>query len=556
MRLLSLLIVSLLILHGATAAYAKWGADINAGAGPRLIEDVAPVLVRIVRAPEAARDALIAKAVQDYGLAAIEAIKRFRNPELRPLFLALARHDDWTVRHRALYALEYYGGAAALEAALSNVGHPERRLREKAVIACIKLWDKRKLPAVIKERVAREEDFHVRRCLDALERRIAGKLAGAKVHAEHVETRPDGLMLTPFLSGMNNASKVAPGYKAKAEMRQGGGSAAKLPAAARWVRPLLGYGDEVVTGTSLQPFANLRQNGKVYHTGHDVGASLDGAGYYAPASGVVKMVHTGSDMGTMLVVQHHVGGKAVVNGVYMHGGDTVFVKAGQVVTCGQLLGTMGMSYSIENGGHYAHLHYGMYPGPFSVTHNYGYKAVSAGLSDWYDPAAFLAAWTARTKPIVPEVRLLAPALAKARVLLARGAYGGAYAQAQAVASAAGEEGVRLIAALEAAPSEAATRVEKLRADGFPSDAQRRLGEYATALRGVPGADALATKRAAWSKDKAFKAELKADKDVLAALRKAAKLKTPAQVRALWTKLLEKHKDTPVAARIQAQLDAK
>ena len=69
---------------------------------------------------------------------------------------------------------------------------------------------------------------------------------------------------------------------------------------------------------------------------HDVGASLDGAGYYAPADGVVKLVHSGSDMGTLIVVQHHLGNKATVNGVYMHGGDTVFVKAGERVTCGSV----------------------------------------------------------------------------------------------------------------------------------------------------------------------------------------------------------------------------
>ncbi len=62
--------------------------------------------------------------------------------------------------------------------------------------------------------------------------------------------------------------------------------------------------------------------------------------------GIVKLIHTGSDMGTLIVLQHHLGGKALVNSVYMHGGDTVFVKAGQRVTCGQLLGTMGSGMQV------------------------------------------------------------------------------------------------------------------------------------------------------------------------------------------------------------------
>ena len=56
------------------------------------------------------------------------------------------------------------------------------------------------------------------------------------------------------------------------------------------------------------------------------------------------------DMGTLLVVQHLLEDGRLVNAVYMHGGDTVFVKPGERVACGQLLGTMGLSFSAENGG--------------------------------------------------------------------------------------------------------------------------------------------------------------------------------------------------------------
>src|SRR5205085_834153 len=95
--------------------------------------------------------------------------------------------------------------------------------------------------------------------------------------------------------------------------------------------PLLQWDEEEVQGTSLQPFANLRQNGTVHHTGKDVGACLDGAGFYAAADGVVKFVESGGDMGTLIVLQHSPDGASLVNAVYMHGGDAVFVKAGERV---------------------------------------------------------------------------------------------------------------------------------------------------------------------------------------------------------------------------------
>jgi murein DD-endopeptidase MepM/ murein hydrolase activator NlpD len=557
MRRVPLSIVAfVLALWVSAPAAADWGKDINPGAGPALIEDAAPRLAAIVKATPGEREGLIAAYVKEHGLADLEAWKRFRNPELKPLFLALARHDSWKVQHRALYALEYYGGADVLELAISVLEHEERRLREKAVITCIKLWDGRKVPDVVPRRYLGDPDFHVRRCFAALMSRARKKLPCVKVQEEHVVERDDGLRWTPFLSGMNNARKVAPDFTAKVNARQGGGSAAKLPAAARWVRPLLAYGEEVVGGTSLQPFANLRQNGTVYHLGQDVGACMEGVGFYSPADGIVKLVHTGSDMGTLIVVEHPFRDKQVVNGVYMHGGDTVFVKAGERVVCGQLLGTMGMGYSIENGGHFAHLHYGLYPGPFSTTHNYGYRSVKAGLADWHDPAAFFDRWVDLTAPLLPELPPLGRAHAKMLPYVEKGQYGRAYAVAVKArdAGAGGRGDPDFVAMFEAVPGKVLERVDKVRAAGYPADALRQLKALAAGCKGIAGAEALAQRHAAWAKDPAFKADLKAEKDFLAARKKAAKAKDKAKRNALWQKLLDKHGDTALAARIKEELE--
>jgi hypothetical protein len=59
---------------------------------------------------------------------------------------------------------------------------------------------------------------------------------------------------------------------------------------------------------------------------------------------------------------------------------------------------MGLGYSFENGGHFAHLHLGMYPGPFQPDHNYGYKHASEGLDDWLDPSVVLKDLVARNPP--------------------------------------------------------------------------------------------------------------------------------------------------------------
>jgi murein DD-endopeptidase MepM/ murein hydrolase activator NlpD len=543
----------------ALAAANPWGTDINPGAGPALIESVRPDLAEIVNAKEDARPALIEAFVAEKGAATIEAVKRFRNPELRPLFRALLEHDDWRVKHRAMTVLEHYGDQLAFIPIWPLLEDPEPRLREKAAIACIHLWVGRiaanaagDMPEKAIERLrAKETDPHVAAALDALARRAAGKLPVQRVHEEHVETRDDGLMITPFISGLHETKTKAPGYTKKLSSQGGGGKATKMDPLRPWTTPLILMGEEVVSGTSLQPFANLRQNGKVYHTGLDVGAAMDGAGYYAAADGVVRMIHAGSDMGTMLVVQHHLGDKRLVNAVYMHGGGTVFVKGGEKVVSGQLLGTMGMSYSIENGGHYAHLHYGLYPGSFSETHNYGYRGVPAGLVDWYDPAHYLPVWREMTAQLVAVPPGGDGALPKASKPLASGKYASAYAVAQK----AGEPGDALRQALEAAVEGAPKRAERIRDLGYPSAALAFLQRHAKSCKGIPGAEDLAALGKAWKASPAFKAALKNEARLLAAeaeaLDELGGQGAPSAAKARYEALLEELGDTCLRPRLEA-----
>ncbi len=554
-----------------------WGADINTGAGPALVEAARGRLAAIVKSPAAERGALIAAWTAERGLPDIEAAKRFRNPELKELFVALLGHENWRVQHRAMFALEYYQDPAVLPRIWPLMKSAEVRVREKAVIACIKLWDAKAAAtaaggdaaAAIAALLAAETDDHVRSCLAALAERAAGKLRVERVHEEFLRTDPDGLSWTPFLDGMDKVGQVAPGYVKKSVSRAGGGDAAKLGPAPRWIPPLLLFMDEEVKGTSLQPFANLRANGTMYHTGLDVGACLDGTGFYAAADGYVRWVLSGSDMGTLIVLQHSADGRENVNAVYMHGGGVAFVAGGDKVRAGQLLGTMGMSYSIENGGHYSHLHYGLYPGGFSETHNYGYKPVSAGLADWTDPAKFIPQWVARTKPFVSGLRAVDPALAKAADLARAGAMGRAWGEAEAVAKRAGvteaqaADAAHLQERIAAGCEDVVVRARAQRAEGWPSASLAMLQKQAAEAKGAPGAAAIAAEAAVWTKDAAFQREVKAEAAIDATAARVAKLfekqdkkdkgDSAEKAAALWDALLKEWGDTPLRARIEERI---
>ncbi|MEK7469167.1 MAG: M23 family metallopeptidase [Planctomycetota bacterium] len=535
----------------ATPCFAGgWGTDVNTGAGEPLVDGARAELAEIVKAAPADRTALIKAYAENRAPLLIEALKRFRNPELKPLFLLLLRSPDWQLNHRALHVLEYYGDASAIRDAWPWLGHGEARLREKAAIYCLKTWDATapkqvaggKPAEALAALISKEDDEQVRGAMEALAKRIAGKLVPEKVAPEFTRKLDDGLIVTPFLDGMDKVRAVAPEYVAKPNPRMGGANAAAYPVASKWAFPLCAWGKEEVNG-SLQPFANLRQNGTVYHTGQDVGCCLDGAGYYAIAEGIVKFVHTGSDMGTLIVVEHNAG-DGVECAVYMHGGDTVFVKVGDKVSSGQLLTTMGLSYSIENGGHFAHLHFGLYPGAFVVNHNYGYKPVSDGLEDWHDPAIWL---TERVTASAPLARIHAPG--KLGELLALEEYGKAYLEAS---KAADPVSVRVVAQIKELILVVMNRFEARRDAGYPKDAMDRLKRWVVVFKNVPGADTLET-AAKWEKDASFKSVVIGEKDI--AKLEAQKLE-PEAAKAAWEALLRKYADTCLAGRLKAKVEAK
>ncbi len=380
-----------------------WGGDVNRGAGPKLAASVHHELLAFLRLPAEARAKRAAELVRKRAVDAIEAWKRFRNPELVLLARACLDHDDWHVVHRGLHWARELRDPALLERAWALLDHPEPKLREKAAITCLELWDSGAAERVAGGRVREtldvrttlERDFHVRQALRALRRRVDGELEPDVVAPEVVVELDDGLRWAPFVPGLRHLAEVAPGVVVPQGSWPAGASAAALPVVERWNAPLLGYGVEEVPGIEMQPFGNKRGEGTLLHTGQDVGGCSDGAGIYALADGIVRYVSAGSDMGVGLVVEHHLAQDELVNAVYMHAGGTLLVTAGERVEGGQLLGTVGLSWSIENGGQFAHLHLGLYPGPFRLGHNYGYGPADEGLAGWLDPAERLSKWIAQ-----------------------------------------------------------------------------------------------------------------------------------------------------------------
>lgn len=573
MTLRRLALAAPLFLAAAAAARAAgWGDDVKPGAGPALIVQFRPDLVEIVKAPDDKREALARAFANLHGAEAIEALKRFRNPELKPVFLALLASPEWKLRHRALDALERLGDPTALPAAWALLTHPHARLREKAAIACITLWDPaaaKALPVatpadIVADLKRREDNDQVRRCLDALGRRIAGTLSPLHLGSEFVRTLDDGLKLTPFVDGFARLAAAAPGYTPRATSQPGGGSASGLPLAESWLPPLMDFRTEEVAGAPLVPFAGKTRDGTANHAGLDAGACCDGSGIYACAEGIVRLLAGGGETGGTIVLEHHTGDPPLVNTVYLHAGDTVFVRPGDRVSEGQLLGTIGLGWSVENGGRVAHLHLGLYPGPFVAGHTYEEKPVKDGLLDWLDPGMWLSERVEATRPLVPEVRSADARMEPIAALVERKEYGKAFAEAQKLADAAGtaattaNEARAVCDAIRKAPAVLVPRLDKRLADGFPLEAVELLKRAAARFKGAPGAVELEDKLKAWGKDPLVNKALAGEREFLVtdaeALELAAKKTPRPQLLALWDALFARYGDTCLAGRLKRKIE--
>jgi hypothetical protein len=553
MRLAWALCILIVLLPGGVAL-AGWGADLDPDQGRRLVEDVQKDLLRIVKADETMHAGDVERFAKKSARGAIEAVKRYRNPQLLDLYVKLLDHKDWRVVHRALLVLEHYWDESTFPRAWSMLEHKQRRVREKAAITCLKLWDGSRSADAVQALLAKEEDLHVRGALRALVRRAEGTLPVVRLHREQVATLEDGLMLVPFYRrGVDEAPKL------ELRIESGRKSKKKPPPAGRWVGPLLGYGEEEVVGGPLEPFGSVTPDGSAYHVGEDAGSCLDGAGVYAPAAGIVRTVMSGGPAGTQIVLHHSLGKGILVTSLVLHAGDTAFVKPGERVEAGQLLGTVGMSWSGENGGKIAHVHLGLHRGAYDPPPDHdGYIPESEGLTGWLDPAEFLPSWMLRTRPLVEVRRSLPPAFEAVVREIDREGLGKAHQMVERVmADSADErvasEGTWLLGELEASPERAMRRARAWLDAGYPTRAFEEMDQWRVKLGGLPDVRTLEELLEQWRADASIGKAVEGEKKVEALEKKTSRSRKPEKHREDWEELRDRYGDTALSPRIDAHL---
>jgi|GEM_PF-1825077 len=123
------------------------------------------------------------------------------------------------------------------------------------------------------------------------------------------------------------------------------------------------FGKQTSTGTGV--FANS------VHVGDDVGWLQEHLTVTAIGAGIVRRAEYSFTWGGLVIIEHQGRDGQPFCSLYAHLSPFKHVKPGERVAGGQKIGSIGRSYTLENGGYAAHLHFAIYAGPFIARHEPG-----------------------------------------------------------------------------------------------------------------------------------------------------------------------------------------
>lgn len=130
------------------------------------------------------------------------------------------------------------------------------------------------------------------------------------------------------------------------------------------------------------------------HVGDDSDFRSEHATVVAVADGVVRLAQpVQHSWGGLIVIEHTPPQGEPFCSLYGHLATLLSVKPGDTVQAGQKLASLGRSWTRDNGGYQAHLHFAIHQGPFDqghwITGYLSYDDFDAQQHRWVDPRAFL-----------------------------------------------------------------------------------------------------------------------------------------------------------------------
>ncbi|HYG74597.1 MAG TPA: peptidoglycan DD-metalloendopeptidase family protein, partial [Planctomycetota bacterium] len=136
------------------------------------------------------------------------------------------------------------------------------------------------------------------------------------------------------------------------------------PPVERLVPPVREFFDEKRTSYAKDMDDSKDGFGGLFHVGDDMMWTRDHRSVVAVGNGLVRQVSCTPTWGHIVIVEHTFTSGEKFCSLYAHLSPFVSVRPGDTIHTGQKLGSIGRSFTWENGGYISHLHFGIHEGPF------------------------------------------------------------------------------------------------------------------------------------------------------------------------------------------------
>lgn len=276
-----------------------------------------------------------------------ENLIRYREPVCGGILLYLLGSKDFYTRYKALYGLRRVPGVSP-GVFLPFLSSTNELIRDMAVSSLAETGTGAHA-AELEKHLEREKSPYVRAALkDAIE----------KIRKKRQRIFPDfteGVLTNqPVQDMVYRSGAPLPHYEERF-------SRIFLPEketapALSFVPPVIAYEEDLwIKGKRV----SFGAGGSIKHAGDDCAWFREGSSVFAVADGVIRLVHHSPDWGFLIVIEHRLPGAGFLCSVYGHLSAEITCRPGEEVKKGDKIGNIGLSYSVENGGYGAHLHFAL-----------------------------------------------------------------------------------------------------------------------------------------------------------------------------------------------------
>ncbi len=311
------------------------------------------LILQLKNADKNEKDILQKRIVNEFGEIGIENLIRYKEDALNDVFFGLLKSEAFYVKYKSIFALRHSKNFD-YKLLLQFLDSENVYLKDMTVSTLTETGDEKILPA-LKAHLEKETNVYIRNSLKYAARKIDNKLKIIFPDFNY-EIEEERLVKYRYYKIGNKID----GYEER--FSQIFLKDIEPPIAESFIPPVIGYEEEFIFEGTRQSFGVGGEKSK--HVGDDCAWFREGASVYAIGDGIIRIIHHSPDWGFLIVIEHRLEEKKYLCSVYGHLSKEIYLNAGEIVKKGDKIGTIGLSYSVENGGYGAHLHFGISKGPW------------------------------------------------------------------------------------------------------------------------------------------------------------------------------------------------